>query len=320
MRRTKADTPSIGNVTARGLPPFPELAIATPLPRDVKVSFEFFPPTLGNGAGSFWGAVERLLPLDPSFVSITYGAGGTTQDRTLETASALLKGSRTDVAMHLTCVGATRDQVNETASRFHAAGGRHILALRGDPPKGTSRYTPHPDGYAYSEDLVSGLRDIGDFDISVAAYPEAHPESTNPDADIDYLKRKIDAGASRAITQFFFDVDVFLRFLDKARNAGIAVPIIPGILPVTDFNSLQRFARGCGATVPDWLGQLFDGLEDDPETRRLVAASVAAEQCRALHAQGVDAFHFYTVNQSDLVYAICHMLGVRPAKIERKAA
>jgi methylenetetrahydrofolate reductase (NADPH) len=286
----------------------------------VNVSFEFFPPTLGNGAGSFWGAIERLLPLSPDFVSITYGAGGTTQDRTLETASALLKGSNTDVAMHLTCVGATRDQVNETARRFYDSGGRHILALRGDPPKGIRNYAPHPDGYAYAADLVSGLRDVGDFDISVAAYPETHPESPNSQVDIDHLKRKIDAGANRAITQFFFNVDDFLRFLERARKAGIAVPIIPGILPVTNFGKLQRFAKTCGASVPDWLGELFEGLEHDPETRKLVAASVAAEQCRALHAQGVNAFHFYTVNQADLVFAICHMLGVRPAEILRKAA
>ncbi len=317
---TPETLPGLLNVSARGRPPMSELAIATPLPQNVKVAFEFFPPTLGSGTGSFWDSVERLLPLGPEFVSITYGAGGTTKERTLETASALIRGASTDVAMHLTCSEATRQHVDDVARQFHAAGGRHILALRGDPPKGQSRYVPHPEGYAYASDLVSGLRNVADFDISVAAYPEGHPEAADMDAEIDNLKRKIDAGATRAITQFFFDVDVYLRFLERARKAGIAVPIIPGILPVTDFVRVRRFAGRCGASVPDWMGDLFEGLDNDPQTRQLVAASVAAEQCRALYAQGVDMFHFYTLNQADLVFAICHILGVRPKNVIKKAA
>jgi methylenetetrahydrofolate reductase (NADPH) len=308
----------VQNVTSRGLPPANQLAIATPLPKDVNVSFEFFPPALGSGAGSFWSSVERLLPLDPSFISITYGAGGTTHDRTLDTASALLRGSSTDVAMHLTCAGASRGEVNSTAERFRATGGRHILALRGDPPKGTNNYEPHPNGYGYAQDLVAGLKRLGDFDISVAAYPESHPESLSAKVDMDNLKAKIGAGADRAITQFFFDTDVFMRFLENARKSGITAPIIPGILPITDFKRTKSFAERCGTKVPKWMDDLFEGLDDDLETRRLVAASVAAEQCRALYAQGIDTFHFYTLNQADLCYAICHILGVRPKSAVQK--
>ncbi len=304
----------IQNVTSRGLPPAHQMAIATPLPKDVKVSFEFFPPTLGTGSGPFWGAVERLLPLDPDFISITYGAGGTSQDRTLDTASSLLRGSSTDVAMHLTCAGATREEIDKTVKKFQSNGGKHILALRGDPPKGSHHYEPTPGGYDYAVDLVAGLSKLGDFDISVAAYPEAHPESLTAKTDMDNLKAKIDAGANRAITQFFFDTDVFMRFLENARKAGISAPIIPGILPITNYKSIKSFAKRCGANVPKWMDDLFEGLEGDQQSSRLVAASVAAEQCRALYAQGVENFHFYTLNQADLCYAICHMLGVRPAK------
>ena len=252
------------------------------------------------------------MPLNPEFVSLTYGAGGSSQDRTLDAASALMRNSTTDVAMHLTCAGACRGEVNTTAERFRSNGGRHILALRGDPPKGTSTYEPHPNGYDYAHDLVAGLKRLGDFEISVAAYPESHPESLDAKADMDNLRAKFDAGADRAITQFFFDTDVFMRFLEFARKSGISAPIIPGILPITDFKRFASFAKKCGASIPKWMGELFDGLEDDPETRRLVAASVAAEQCHALYAQGVKTFHFYTLNQADLCYAICHMLGVRP--------
>jgi len=317
---TDNQTNTLLNVTARGRPAALDLAIATPLPKDVSVSFEFFPPTVGNGAGPFWASVERLLPLDPSFVSVTYGAGGTTHDRTLEVVKSLTRTTRTDVAMHLTCAGASRDEVNRAALEFAEAGGRHIVALRGDPPKGANCYTPHPDGYAYAADLVAGLRDVSDFDISVAAYPEAHPEAATAEADLDNLKRKLDAGATRAITQFFFNVEDYLRFLERARKAGIAAPIIPGILPVIDFRRIARFAERCGASVPVWMADLFEGLDHDPDTRKLVAASVAAEQCRALYAQGVDAFHFYTLNQADLCFAICHILGVRPSTPTKIAA
>lgn len=316
---TNANTPSLLNVTARGRPAALDLAIATPLPKDVSVSFEFFPTTVGNGAGPFWASVERLLPLDPSFVSVTYGAGGTTHDRTLDVVKSLTRMTNTDVAMHLTCASASRDEVCQTALEFAEAGGRHIVALRGDPPKGANRYEPHPDGFAYASDLVAGLQRVGDFDISVAAYPETHPEAGSPEADLDNLKRKLDAGANRAITQFFFDVEAYLRFLENARKAGIAAPIIPGILPVTDFRRIASFAERCGASVPNWMKDLFEGLENDPVTRQLVAASVAAEQCRALYAQGIDTFHFYTLNQADLCFAICHILGVRP-HVPAKAA
>ncbi|MBT4890444.1 MAG: methylenetetrahydrofolate reductase [NAD(P)H] [Rhodospirillales bacterium] len=312
--------PSIRNVTSRGVPPANQLSIATPLPKDVNVSFEFFPPAMLNGSGSFWASIERLLPLDPDFVSITYGAGGTTQDRTLDTASALLRGSSTDVAMHLTCAGASKGEVNTTAEQFRATGGKRILALRGDPPKGSDNYEPHPNGYGYAHDLVAGLKRLGNFDISVAAYPESHPESLDAKADMDNLKAKFGAGADRAITQFFFDTDTFMRFLESARKSGVTAPIIPGILPITDFKRTKSFAERCGAKVPKWMDELFEDLDDDLETRRLVAASVAAEQCRALYAQGIENFHFYTLNQADLCYAICHMLGVRPKTTEQKAA
>ncbi|NQV43749.1 MAG: methylenetetrahydrofolate reductase [NAD(P)H] [Rhodospirillales bacterium] len=308
------------NVTARGRPAALDLAIATPLPQDVNVSFEFFPPTVGNGAGPFWASVERLLPLNPSFVSVTYGAGGTAHNRTLDVVKSLARATKTDVAMHLTCAGASRDEVNKTAQEFADSGGRHIVALRGDPPKGANRYEPHSQGYAYATDLVAGLRDISDFDISVAAYPETHPEAGSAEFDLDNLKRKLDAGATRAISQFFFNVEDYLRFLERVRKAGIAAPVIPGILPVVEFQRIARFAERCGAKVPDWMGQLFEGLDHDPATRRLVAASVAAEQCRALYAQGVDTFHFYTLNQADLCFAVCHMLGVRPSSPARIAA
>ncbi|MGB1547097.1 MAG: methylenetetrahydrofolate reductase, partial [Alphaproteobacteria bacterium] len=213
---------------------------------------------------------------------------------------------------HLTCVGATREEVDAVAHRYWESGIRHIVALRGDPPEGTDRYAPHPGGYPYAVDLVEGLKRVADFEISVAAYPETHPEAANAAADLDNLKRKIDAGATRAITQYFFDVDVYFRFLDRARAAGITVPIVPGIMPVSNFGQIVRFSATCGATVPAWLHDLFDGLDNDPETRKLIGATVAAEQCRLLQTQGIDAFHFYTLNRADLTYAISHVLGARP--------
>ncbi|MFO1128045.1 MAG: methylenetetrahydrofolate reductase [Rhodospirillales bacterium] len=286
--------------------------MAAPLPRGVRVSFEFFPPRTPQMEASLWASVERLATLEPAYVSVTYGAGGSTRERTHATVVRLRRETTLEPAAHLTCVGASRGEIDDVARRYWDAGIRHIVALRGDPPEGSSRYEPHPDGYPFASDLVAGLKRIADFDISVAAYPEVHPEALGAAEDLDNLKRKIDAGADRAITQFFFDTDVYFRFLDQARAAGITVPIIPGILPVSNFTQVGKFAGLCGAGIPAWMPDLFAGLEDDAETRKLVAAAVAVEQCRALHAGGVEQFHFYTLNRADLTYAICHVLGVRP--------
>jgi len=288
------------------------LPIASPLPRDVEVSFEFFPPRTEKMEQTLWACVERLATLEPAYVSVTYGAGGSTRERTHATVLRIRRETSLEPAAHLTCVGAERGEIDDVARTYWDAGIRHIVALRGDPPEGANRYEPHPGGYAYAADLVAGLKRIADFDISVAAYPETHPEAASAEADLDNLKRKINAGASRAITQFFFDVDVYFRFVERARAAGISVPIIPGILPVTNFAQVARFAEACGAAVPGWMAELFENLDDAPETRRLVAASVAIEQCRALHAGGVRQFHFYTLNRAELAFAICHVLGVRP--------
>ncbi|MCZ6860704.1 MAG: methylenetetrahydrofolate reductase [Alphaproteobacteria bacterium] len=280
--------------------------------RRIEASFEFFPPNSEKMEAQLWGAVERLAPLGPRFVSVTYGAGGSTRARTHATVERIRRETDLEPAAHLTCVGASRAEVDEVARRYHASGIRHIVALRGDPPEGETHYQPHPDGYSHAADLVAGLRRIADFEISVAAYPEIHPEALNAASDLDNLKRKIDAGANRAITQFFFDSADYLRFMDKARAEGITVPIVPGILPVTNFRTVARFAATCGANIPAWLASQFEGLDDDPETRKLIAASVAAEQCRTLQAAGIDEFHFYTLNRADLTYAICHILGLRP--------
>jgi methylenetetrahydrofolate reductase (NADPH) len=275
------------------------------------VSFEFFPPKTDEMEQKLWQTIERLEWLAPRFVSVTYGAGGSTRERTHATVTRIRRETPLEPAAHLTCVGAGRVEIDAVAERYLAAGIRHIVALRGDPPAGGAGYVPHPEGYAYAADLVAGLRRVGDFEISVAAFPERHPEAASAAADLDNLKRKIDAGANRAITQFFFDVDVYLRFVERARAAGIAVPIVPGILPVTNFAQVKKFAAQCGASVPVWMAAQFEGLDDDPETRRLVAASIAAEQCRLLQANGVNEFHFYTLNRADLTVAICHMIGVR---------
>ncbi len=280
-----------------------------PVPR---LSFEFFPPKTEKLEEQLWACIRRLEPLAPRFVSVTYGAGGSTQERTHATVARLVSDTTLTPAAHLTCVGATREEVDAVARRYWEAGVRHIVALRGDPPAGAATYTPHPGGYAQAEDLVRGLRRIADFEISVGAYPEVHPAALSADADLDFLKRKIDAGATRAITQYFFDAEVYLRFLDRCLAKGITVPIVPGIMPVTNFGSVQRFSAMCGASVPDWMGHLFEGLDDDSETRRMVAAVVAAEQVRLLQANGVDEFHFYTLNRPDLTYAIAHILGARP--------
>jgi methylenetetrahydrofolate reductase (NADPH) len=267
-----------------------------------------------------WDAVKRLEPLAPRFVSVTYGAGGSTRERTHNTVRRILAETTLTPAAHLTCVGSTREEVDQVARDYWDSGVRHIVALRGDSPEGTGGYKPHPGGYPYAVDLVAGLRKIGDFEVSVAAYPEIHPDASNAGADLDNLKRKIDAGATRAITQYFFDGHPFLDFLERVHKAGITVPIVPGILPVTNFQQVVKFSAACGAAVPPWLARLFEGLDGDPETRRLVAATVAAEQCRALQANGINEFHFYTLNRADLAYAICHVLGLRPVNAASTAS
>ena len=275
------------------------------------VSFEFFPPNTEAMEATLWSSIERLADLEPKFVSVTYGADGSTRERTHAAVERIIRDTSVTPAPHLTCIGASRGEIDDIAREYWDMGVRHLVALRGDPPKGSESYVPHKDGYAYASDLVAGLRNIADFDISVAAYPEVHPEAPDADFDLDNLKRKLDAGASQAITQFFFGTEVFLRFRDRCSAAGIASPIVPGILPITRFPQLERFANMCGASVPDWLRDRFDGLDDDDETRRLIAASVAIEQVRALGKQGIEDFHFYTLNRSELTYAICHALGVR---------
>jgi methylenetetrahydrofolate reductase (NADPH) len=279
-----------------------------------RVSFEFFPPKTAEMEARLWEVVQRLEPLAPRFVSVTYGAGGSTRERTHATVRRIRQETMLEPAAHLTCVAATRAEIDAVAQDYWEAGIRHIVALRGDPAGGAQRYEPHPGGYAYAADLVAGLRKIGDFEISVAAYPETHPEAKTADHDLDSLKGKVGAGATRAITQYFFDVDLFLRFRDRATAAGITVPIVPGILPVTNFAQVKRFSASCGASIPLWMAGHFEGLDDDPDTRRLVATSLAAEQCRRLHANGVHEFHFYTLNRADLIVAICHLLGVRAKK------
>ncbi|MDE2008125.1 MAG: methylenetetrahydrofolate reductase [NAD(P)H] [Rhodospirillales bacterium] len=276
------------------------------------LSFEFFPPRTEALEAQLWSCISRLAPLGPRFVSVTYGAGGTTQARTHATVARILAETRLTPAAHLTCIGATRAEVDDIARRYWEAGVRHIVALRGDPPPGEA-YAPHPDGYRFAADLVAGLRAIAPFEISVAAYPETHPAAPSAAADLDNLKRKLDAGANRAITQYFFDTDTYLRFLDRALAAGIEAPIVPGIMPVSNFAQAARFSAACGTVVPAWLARMFEGTEEDAEIRRMVAAVVAAEQVRLLQANGVDEFHFYTLNRPELTYAIAHILGVRPA-------
>lgn len=290
------------------------------LPTALQISFEFFPPKTEKMAAQLWRAVERLAPLAPRFVSVTYGAGGSTRQRTHETVTRIQRESGLSCAAHLTCVGASREEIDDVARRYRDAGIHHIVALRGDPPEGERGYRPHPDGYANAADLVRGLRDIADFEISVAGYPEIHPDSGSSQADLDNLKRKVDAGADRIITQYFFGAELYLRYLERVRAAGIWVPVVPGILPVTNYQQVVRFSAACGAGVPAWLAHLFEGLDDDPETRRAVAVNVAADQCRALLANGISEFHFYTLNRADLTYAICHILGLRPQAAEAAPA
>jgi methylenetetrahydrofolate reductase (NADPH) len=281
----------------------------------LSVSFEFFPPKNEKMEQSLWQAVGKLVPLRPGFVSVTYGAGGSTRERTHATVARIQAETGVPAAAHLTCVAATREEIDAIARAYWEAGIRHIVALRGDPPGGPlsgAVYEPHPGGYAYAGDLVEGLRRVADFEVSVAAYPETHPQAVNAQDDLDNLKRKVDAGATRAITQFFFDNDAYLRFVDRAAAAGIDVPIVPGILPITNFARTVEFAASCNARIPPALADLFDGLDGDPETRQLVAATAAVEQCRYLSERGVRQFHFYTLNRAELTVAICHMIGIRP--------
>jgi methylenetetrahydrofolate reductase (NADPH) len=282
--------------------------------RRIDVSFEFFPPKDDAMEKILWESIERLAPLRPNFVSVTYGAGGTTRERTHATVKRILAETPLTPAAHLTCVAATRAEVDTIVRNYRDAGVRHIVALRGDPAGGTGdRYAPHPGGYKNGADLVAGIKRIGDFEISVSAYPEKHPDSPTVDADIDMLKAKVDAGAGRAMTQFFFENDLYFRYLDRVRARGIDIPIVPGILPVQNFKAATNFAARAGASVPVWLAERFHGLDHDPVTRKLIAASVAAEQVLDLVDRGVTNFHFYTMNRADLVYAICHLLGLRPA-------
>lgn len=280
----------------------------------IRVSFEFFPPTDEAMDRTLWQSIARLAPLAPRFVSVTYGADGSTRARTHNVVARIQRETALVGAPHLTCIGASRGEILDIARQYWDMGVRHLVALRGDPPQG---YRPPADGFAYASELVAGLRTIGNFDISVAAYPEVHPEAVSAGADLENLKRKIDAGASRAITQFFYYPDVYVRFRDRCERAGIGAPIIPGILPITRFPQVLRFAERCGATIPEWLRERFHGLEDDPETRRLIAASVAIEQVQALVRHGVRDFHFYTLNRAELTYAICHALGLRAGRAPR---
>ena len=289
-----------------------EAPLFSGLPGDIEVSFEFFPPKSEKMAETLWQSVETLAPLDPRFVSVTYGAGGSTRERTHEAVRRIVSETDIPAAAHLTCVQATREEVDQVAREYWEEGVRHIVALRGDAPDGGGSYAPHPGGYQNAADLIAGLKQIADFEISVAAYPEVHPDSPDRQADLDNLKRKFDAGATRAITQFFFDPECFFDFRDKAAAAGIEGEIVPGIMPVMSFAAVQRMSGLCGTAIPDWMGGLFDGLDERPEARQLVSATIAAEMCRRLYAGGVRQFHFYTLNRAELSYAICHMLGLRP--------
>ena len=276
------------------------------------VSFEFFPPNTEAMEKTLWSSIERLANLDPKFVSVTYGADGSTRQRTHNAVQRIFSETELTPAPHLTCVDASKEEIDEIAREYWDMGVRHLVALRGDAPKDCATYVPRPDGYAYAADLVAGLKQVADFEISVAAYPEIHPEAPDAAFDLENLKRKLDAGASRAITQFFFDADSYLRFRDRCAAARIDSVIVPGILPITRFPQIQRFAKQCGASIPDWLTARFQGLEDDAETRTLIAASVAIDLAQRLSAEGVEEFHFYTLNRAQLTFAICHALGVQP--------
>ncbi len=279
---------------------------------DAQVSFEFFPPRSEKMEEQLWSAIQTLAPLGPRFVSVTYGAGGSTRERTHATVARIVSETAIPAAAHLTCVEATKSEVDEIARAYWDVGVRHIVALRGDAPQAGAKFEAHPEGYRNAADLVAGLNRIAPFEISVAAYPECHPDSANPQADIDNLKAKIDAGATRAISQFFFSPESFFRFRDRAAAAGITAEIVPGILPVSNVAQTRKFAGLCGAAIPSWMDRLFEGLDDHPSARQLIAATIAAELCRKLYAGGVRHFHFYTLNRAELAYAICHLLGLRP--------
>lgn len=290
-------------------------------PSPITASFEFFPPKSDKMAETLWNTVQRLAPLAPSFVSVTYGAGGSTRERTHKTVERILKETDLAPAAHLTCVGASQDEVNEIVRDYWDLGVRHLVALRGDPLEGIgTRYVPHDSGYAYASDLVAGIKKIANFDISVSGYPEKHPESGSWQKEIDNLKRKVDAGADRIITQYFFDNDLFDAYLDRIAAAGINIPVIPGILPIHNFEQTMVFSAKCGTSIPQWLARRFAGLKDDPETRKLVGVSVACEQVMDLVDKGINDFHFYTMNRADLTYAICHMLGMGRQEPENLAA
>jgi methylenetetrahydrofolate reductase (NADPH) len=280
----------------------------------IRVSFEFFPPKTEEMENNLWEAIGRLAPLSPNFVSVTYGAGGSTRERTHTTVRRILAETALTPAAHLTCVAATKPEIDAVIQAYRDAGVRHIVALRGDPTGGVGeKYAPHPGGYQHAADLVAGIKRAADLEVSVSAYPEKHPDSPNVEADIDMLKAKVDAGAGRAMTQFFFENDSYFRYLDRVRARGIDIPIVPGILPVQNFKQTRNFAARCGASVPPWLADRFEGLDEDVATRKLIAAAVAAEQVLDLVERGVTDFHFYTMNRADLVYAVCHLLGLRPA-------
>lgn len=310
---------SLAEARALLLSPLGPVARAGENANPVRVSFEFFPPKTDEAEANLWKAVRRLEPLNPAFVSVTYGAGGSTRERTHRTVQRILSETTLKPAAHLTCVEASREEVDQVIQDYKAIGVDHIVALRGDPPGASGiggAYQPRADGYANATELARAIQRAGGFQTSVGVYPEKHPESPSLDHDIDVLKAKVDAGATRALSQFFFDIDAFLKFRDRVRAAGVQIALIPGIMPVSNFAGLQRMSASCGASVPAWLAAHFDGLDDDPETRKLLAASVAAETCARLQEEGFADFHFYTLNRADLVYAICRVLGVR----EHKAA
>ncbi len=308
---------SLAEARALLLSPLGPVARAGSNHNAVNVSFEFFPPKSDEAEANLWNAIRRLEPLNPAFVSVTYGAGGSTRERTHRTVQRIISETTLRPAAHLTCVEASRAEVDEVIEGYKAIGVDHIVALRGDPPGGDGiggAYVPRTDGYANATELSQAISRVGGFDITVGAYPERHPESPSIDHDIDVLKAKVDAGATRAVTQFFFDIEAFLRFRDRVRAAGVTIPLIPGIMPVSNFKGLSRMSAACGASIPDWLAAHFDGLDDDPETRKLLAASIAAETCARLQEEGFSDFHFYTLNRAELVYAICRVLGVRETK------
>ena len=296
-----------------------EAPLYADLAGDLNVSFEFFPPKTEKMEDQLWSAIETLTPLGPKFVSVTYGAGGSTRERTHNTVARIARETSLQAAAHLTCVAASRAEIDDVADCYWEAGVRHIVALRGDPPEAGTKFVPHPDGYQGAAELVEGLMKRHPFEVSVAAYPETHPDAASAQRDIDNLKRKLDAGATRAITQFFFEPETFFRFRDTAAAAGITADIIPGIMPVSNFGAVQRMSVMCNTDVPGWMGKLFEGLDDLPAARQLVSGTLAAELCRKLYAGGVRDFHFYTLNRAELSYAICHLLGLRPAGLEKTA-